>query len=152
MTGDAHAALNALRERFDPDRADEWDVVYDEVERLLNDVDRLRAQNKASSDEWHKRTAKMQSDLHGLKALMAEASDMNRNQSRPSGNVVFGLSQYGNAALAVALKEADEARANLDAAQDAMNAERRARNALESQMRNLRRTIHALSESGEKAS
>lgn len=114
-------------------------------------VERLRAQNKTSSDEWHKRTAKMQSELHGIKNLMAEAVELNRHQTRPDRTVIFGLSQYGNAALAVALKEADEAKANLAAVQDAMNDERRSRLALESQMRNLRRSLYALQAPEEQA-
>jgi len=114
-------------------------------------VERLRAQNKTSSDEWTKRTAKMTSELHGLKALMAEASDLNRHAVTPGGTVIFGLSQYGNAALAVALKAADEARAEAQALTEAMHAERRARIALENQMRNLRRTLYALQSDETKA-
>ncbi len=107
-------------------------------------VERLRRQNKDSSDEWTKRTAKMQSDLAGLRLLMQEASDLNRQASTPSGTVIFGMSPYGKAALAVALKEADEVRAELQAVKDAMHAERRLRLVLESQNRNLRRAIESL--------
>lgn len=111
-------------------------------------VERLRAQNKTSSDEWTKRTAKMQSQLHGLQALMQEAVDLNRNATTPNGTVIFGLSQYGNAVLAVALKEADEARAELHTAVQAMHDERRARLAAERHNQHLRRSIAAL-QSGE---
>ncbi len=107
-------------------------------------VERLRAQNKASSDEWTRRTAKAQSELHGLRALMAEATDLNRHANNARGTVLFGLSPYGNAALAVALSEADELRAEVAAMREAMHAERRARLATERQNLTLRSAAKVL--------
>jgi len=87
-------------------------------------VERLRAQNKASSDEWTKRTADMQSDLYGLRSLMAEAGEAHRK-----GHI--GISQYGQAALAAALKVADEAEGRAEAMEAQMLRERRHRIAAE---------------------
>lgn len=94
-------------------------------------VERLRAQNKASSDAWTKRTAEMQSDLYSLRSLMAEAREMNRE-----GHV--SLSRYGQATLAAALMVADEAEGRAEAMQAQMLQERRHRIAAERDLSRLR--------------
>lgn len=90
-------------------------------------VERLRAQNKASSDEWTRRTADLCGDLDGLRHLMQEARAFHRNGD-------FGLSQYGQAALAAALQVADEAEGKLEAMTEQMMKERRRRIAAESRL------------------
>lgn len=97
-------------------------------------VERLRAQNKASSDEWTKRTAKMQSDLDGLRHLMRTAATMNHERRHANGLVTGGLSAYGNACIAVALDEADNAIAEAHALREEMHSERRARIAVEARL------------------
>ena len=94
-------------------------------------VERLRAQNKASSDEWTKRTADMQSNLDGLRALMVEAASLNRTDY---GIERHGMSRYGQAALAVALGEADDSRLELTAVKAQMFKERRRAIYAESQL------------------
>ena len=91
-------------------------------------VERLRCQNKASSDEWTKRTAEQQSDLAGLRLLMRDAASLNRSPNDGPGRTVeFGLSLYGQAALATALMEADELRTEAAALRIAIGRERRSR-------------------------
>jgi flagellin-like hook-associated protein FlgL len=94
-------------------------------------VERLRAQNKASSDDWTKRTAKMASDLDGLRHLMAEALAFHRGTP-----ISHGISQYGQAALAEALRIADEAEVAITALRTQLGAERSARRAAEDRLRN----------------
>lgn len=73
-------------------------------------VERLRRQNKESSDAWTRRIADTQSELDGLNHLMREAWDISRGARKTAKNYfVSGMSRYAQAALAVALKEADEA-------------------------------------------
>lgn len=101
-------------------------------------VDRLRAQNKATSDEWTKRTATMQSDLDGLRMLMAEAARLNRTDD---GIGRHGMSAYGQAAVAVALGEADDARLELVAVTAQMLKERRGRLYAEAQLATVQRRL-----------
>lgn len=98
-------------------------------------VERLRAQNKASSDDWTKRTAKMQGDLYGLRSLMHEALLMHRK-----GHI--GISAYGQAALAAALDTADRAEGELEAMREAWARELRERRAVQEELRRLRRTLY----------
>ena len=97
-------------------------------------VERLRAQNKASADEWTKRTAEMQSDLDGLRSLMREAGDAHRK-----GHT--GISAYGQAALAAALQVADEAEGKAEAYYHQMLRERRERIAVQRDLRVAREAI-----------
>ena len=94
-------------------------------------VERLRAQNKASSDEWTKRTAQQTSELAGLKHLMEEAYRYHRK-----GNI--GISTYGQAALAEALRLADDAEAELEVIRAQWLIERRARLVAEDQLAKIR--------------
>lgn len=97
-------------------------------------VDRLREQNKASADEAHRRSAKVQSELDGLRWLMDQAAASNRQRVAANGIVADGLSLYGQAALAAAFREADEARAEADMLRASFHRERRARLALVDQV------------------
>lgn len=99
---------------------------------------RLREQNKRSSDKWVARTQKMASDLDGLRHLMAEALTLHRGMD---GDPHAGISQYGQAALAAALRIADEAEATIEALRKQVGTERQARRAAESRLRDAVRHI-----------
>lgn len=101
-------------------------------------VERLRRQNKESSDEWTRRTAKMQSELDGLNHLMREAWRLNRERVTAKNHVISGMSRYGQAALAVALKEADEAVHELAAAREETHRWRLQAEYLEDRLRRVR--------------
>jgi len=87
-------------------------------------VERLRRQNKESSDAWTRRCAGWQSELIGLRHLMEQAKRTHR-----LGDI--GISVYGQAALAVALKEADEARVELEQIRKLYHQERRRADSLQ---------------------
>lgn len=102
-------------------------------------VPRLRAQNKKSSDEWTRRTADQQSELDGLRHLMREATKVNRTRVSAKNLVISGLSRYGQATLAAALKEADEAAHDLVAAREETHRWRRKVRVLEDRLERLQR-------------
>ena len=73
-------------------------------------VARLRQQNHAAASAADQRAKGWQSELVKLRALMAEATTLNRGW--------IGLSAYGQAALAAALDQADNLTAQLMAEQE----------------------------------
>ena len=99
-------------------------------------VERLRAQNKASSDEWTKRTAQQTSELAGLKHLMEEAYRYHR-KGKNIGISAYGQA-YGQAALAEALRLADDAEAELEVIRAQWLIERRARLVAEDRLAKIR--------------
>jgi hypothetical protein len=93
-------------------------------------VERLRRQNKASSDAWTQRIAKTESHLHHLRSLMKEAAGANRHG---------GMSAYGQAAIAAAFEVADAAEVERNAYREALMDERRRRIFAEDTLANERR-------------
>lgn len=83
-------------------------------------VERLLAQNKASSDAWTRRTAKMESELAKLRNLMAEAMRLH-NARQPAAYQGCQISGYGQAVAAQLiglLREARECEALQESAPD----------------------------------
>lgn len=97
-------------------------------------VERLRQQNHAAAAAMDKRHAEDRSELDGLRHLMREARDMHRK-----GHV--GISSYGQAMLAEALRVADEAEAEVEMLRIAMQRERRARIVAEDKTRRMREAV-----------
>lgn len=91
-------------------------------------VPRLRQQNHDAAAERDKQHRQDRSDLDGLRHLMTEGLAFHRK-----GHI--GISAYGQAALAEALRIADEAEAELDAIRVAFQRERRARIVAEDTLR-----------------
>lgn len=80
-------AVMALRERFDPEaHAIEWDVLYEEVERL-------RAQNKAASDAWQQRIKATEHALNERTWLRTWALDLLKKGDKVSRHSELGRTQ-----------------------------------------------------------
>lgn len=85
------------------------------VEELNGDVQRLREQNKASSDEWTRRHADVQSKYDVLCADMRRAREFHEADMRRQGKHPWtGISTYGQMAAALVIGENRRLRGLLD--------------------------------------
>lgn len=103
-------------------------------------AERLRAQNKASSDAWTRRTADLQSRHDGLVHAFDEARAAIRALADSPGGLhgglqVRGASGYITAIVAAALDEADQAKLDLAMVQTKLADERRSRRYAEERYR-----------------